>query len=150
MSFNVHLFVAVPRRCRRVVARVLLGGLIGILALMSQPSAAMAQSQTNSALDAGASSGQLGLIDMVVLVDESGSETPASVADEKATTLEVASSLLNQQSRVTVIGFGGVNDPSANQDPTNVACPPTIAANPSVVSALFKLTEMSFVTSSRF
>ena len=78
---------------------------------------------------ASATGGAAGLIDMVVLVDESGSETAASVADEKATTLEVASSLLNQKSRVTVIGFGGVDHPSARQDPTNVACPPTIAAN---------------------
>ena len=75
---------------------------------------------------------------MVVLVDESGSETAKSVADEQATTLEVASSLLNPQSRVTVIGFGGVNDPSAHQDPTNVACPPTVASNQNTLATCVK------------
>jgi hypothetical protein len=110
----------------------LLTGLIAGFTYAGPPIAAMAQVRTISletTKAASPSSSPAGLIDMVVLVDESGSETAASVADEKATTLEVASSLLNPQSRVTVIGFGGVNDPSANQDPTNVACPPTAAAN---------------------
>jgi hypothetical protein len=114
-------------------------GLIAGFAYVSLSSAtAMAQARTISlanAKAASASGSAVGLIDMVVLVDESGSETAGSVADEKATTLEVASSLLNQKSRVTVIGFGGVNDPSANQDPTNVACPPTTAANRDTLAA---------------
>ena len=111
---------------------MLLIGLVAVFVYVSLPSAAMAQVRTISIANAKAafaSGSAAGLIDMVVLVDESGSETAASIADEKATTLEVASSLLNQGSRVTVIGFGGVNDPSAHQDPTNVACPPTPASN---------------------
>ncbi|MGO9780146.1 MAG: vWA domain-containing protein [Streptosporangiaceae bacterium] len=122
-------------RSRPTVAWILLSGLVAGLTLASLPSAAMVQARTISATNAGAfsvsgstaSSGQLGLLDVVVLVDESGSETPAKVADEKATTLEIATSMLSQQSRVTVVGFGGVNNVVPNQDPTNVACRPTIA-----------------------
>ncbi|MGD0066798.1 MAG: VWA domain-containing protein [Streptosporangiaceae bacterium] len=109
---------------------------------MTLPSAAIAQvrtiSQANAKVAAAGGSSQSGLIDMVVLVDESGSETAASIKDEQATTLEVASSLLNAGSRVTVIGFGGVNDPSANQDPTNVACPPTPASNQNTLATCIK------------
>ena len=112
------------------------GLLIAGLALVSLPSAATAQALTIAAPNArassgsasGASSGQLGLLDVVVLVDESGSETPAKIADEKATTLEIVTSMLNPQSRVTVVGFGGVNNIIPNQDPTDPVCPPTIAS----------------------
>jgi hypothetical protein len=70
----------------------------------------------------------LALIDVVVLVDESGSETPQKVADEKTTVGTIVPSLLNQSSRVTVVGFGGVNHDTPNQVPTDVACVPTIAS----------------------
>lgn len=127
MGIDVRPFVAVRRSCSRAAARMLIAGLIGILALMTQPSAVMAQVQTNSAQNAG-TSGQLGLLDVVVLVDESGSETTAKIADEKATTLEIAESMLSQQSRITVVGFGGVNNVAANQDPTDPICRPTVAS----------------------
>ena len=128
MSFNLRFFVAVRDRGGPRVTWVLLVALIAVLALMTQPYAAMAQRQANSALNAGSSSGQLGLLDVVVLVDESGSETPAKIADEKATTLEIAESMLSQQSRVTVVGFGGVNNVKPDQDPTDPICRPTIAS----------------------
>ena len=130
MRSNVRSFGAV--RVRPAAVLIPLIGLIAGFSYVSLPSAGMAQVRTISLLNAKAASvagSAAGLIDMVVLVDESGSETAASIADEKATTLEIASSLLNQESRVTVIGFGGVNDPSAKQDPTNIACPPTTAVN---------------------
>jgi von Willebrand factor type A domain len=134
---------------------VVLGVLIAGFALAALPSAAIAQVRTIATLNAGASSGsggggssgQLGNLDVVVLVDESGSETPAKIADEKATTLEIATSMLSPQSRVTVIGFGGVNNIVPDQDPTNVACNPTItsAANlgylTSCVNGLYRRTE---------
>jgi len=134
---------------------VVLGVLIAGFALAALPSAAIAQVRTIATLNAGASSGsggggssgQLGNLDVVVLVDESGSETPAKIADEKATTLEIATSMLSPQSRVTVIGFGGVNNIVPDQDPTNVACQPTItsAANlgylTSCVNGLYRRTE---------
>jgi hypothetical protein len=103
--------------------------------LVALPAASMAQVNAISVPHAGTSSGssaagsgQLGLLDVVILVDESGSETPAKIADEKATTLEVATSMLSQQSRVTVVGFGGVNNVVPNQDPTDPTCRPTIAS----------------------
>jgi hypothetical protein len=65
---------------------------------------------------------------LVFLVDESGSETQQKVSDEKATVGTIVQSLLNPASRVTVIGFGGVNHVAPNQVPTDVACVPTIAS----------------------
>ena len=75
-----------------------------------------------------AGQGKLAVLDLVFLVDESGSETPQKVADEKATVGTIVQSLLNPASRVTVIGFGGVNHVAPNQVPTDVACVPTIAS----------------------
>jgi hypothetical protein len=66
-------------------------------------------------------------LDVVVLVDESGSETPAKVADEKQTVGTIVQSMLNPRSRVTVVGFGGVNHVAPNQNPVDVVCQPTIA-----------------------
>jgi hypothetical protein len=145
VSLNMRFRAAIRRRggavwrgihSRSAVTWMLLSGLITGFTLVSLPSAAMAQVRTLTAINSGAfsgsgtaaSSGQLALLDVVVLVDESGSETPAKVADEKATTLEIVTSLLNPGSRVTVVGFGGVNHVAPNQDPTDVACQPTIAS----------------------
>lgn len=68
------------------------------------------------------------VLDVVMLVDESGSETDANVAEERQTAGTIAQSLLNPRSRVTVVGFGGVNHVAPNQDPVDVACQPTIAS----------------------
>jgi hypothetical protein len=64
----------------------------------------------------------------VVLVDESGSETPQKVADEKQTVGTIVQTMLNPSSRVTVIGFGGVNHVVGDQNPVDVVCQPTIAS----------------------
>ncbi len=78
---------------------------------------------------AGSQTGQnkLAILDLVFLVDESGSETAQKVATEKSTVGTIVQSLLNPASRVTVIGFGGVNHVAPNQVATDVACVPTIA-----------------------
>ena len=68
------------------------------------------------------------VLDVVMLVDESGSETNANVAAERQTAGTIAQALLNPRSRVTVVGFGGVNHVAPDQDPVNVACQPTIAS----------------------
>jgi hypothetical protein len=68
------------------------------------------------------------VLDVVMLVDESGSETNANVAAERQTAGTIAQALLNPRSRVTVVGFGGVNHVAPGQDPVNVACQPTIAS----------------------
>jgi hypothetical protein len=79
---------------------------------------------------AGPAAGQpnLAVLDVAVLVDESGSETPEKVADEKQTVGTIVQTMLNPASRVTVIGFGGVNDPGAGQNPVDAICQPTIAS----------------------
>jgi hypothetical protein len=74
----------------------------------------------------------------VILVDESGSETPASVASERQSAATVAQGMLNPRSRVTIVGFGGVNNVAPNQDPVNVACQPTIASGAVHLSYLAK------------
>jgi hypothetical protein len=68
------------------------------------------------------------VLDVAVLVDESGSETPQKIADEKQTVGTIVQTMLNPDSRVTVIGFGGVNDPGTGQNPVDVTCQPTIAS----------------------
>ena len=96
----------------------------------------MAHAQTLSVVGSGVFSrsgnavtpGQLAVLDVVMLVDESGSETPAKVADEKQTAGTIVQSLLNPRSRVTVVGFGGVNNVVPDQDPVDVVCQPTIAS----------------------
>jgi hypothetical protein len=77
-------------------------------------------------------------LDIVMLVDESGSETDAGVARERQAAGTIDQTLLNPHSRVTVIGFGGVNGVAPNQDPTNVACQPTIASGPVNLAYLAK------------
>jgi hypothetical protein len=67
-------------------------------------------------------------LDVAVLVDESGSETPQKIADEKQTVGTIVQTMLNPSSRVTVIGFGGVNHDAPDQSPVDVLCQPTIAS----------------------
>jgi von Willebrand factor type A domain len=68
----------------------------------------------------------LPVLDVVMLVDESGSETAVSVAQERQVAATVGQAMLNPASRITVVGFGGVNNLAPNQDPINVACVPTV------------------------
>lgn len=76
------------------------------------------------------------VLDVVFLVDESGSETPQKVAAEKQTVGTIVQSLLNPRSRVAVIGFGGVNHVVPHQNPVDVACQPTIAGGQANLSYL--------------
>ena len=68
------------------------------------------------------------VLDVAVLVDESGSETKQSVADEQQTAGTIVQTMLNPASRVTVIGFGGVNNVVPGQNPVDLLCQPTIAS----------------------
>ena len=79
----------------------------------------------------GTGSASVAVLDVVMLVDESGSETPDKVAAEKQTAGTIVQTMLNQSSRVTVIGFGGVNNVVQGQSPVNVVCQPTIASGQS-------------------
>jgi von Willebrand factor type A domain len=74
------------------------------------------------------SSNNLKLVDVVVLVDESDSETPLKVAQEKQAAGTIAQTLLNPASRVAVVGFGGRNGVASDQNPIDVVCRPAIAS----------------------
>lgn len=107
------------RRAWLVTAGLVLAFLMPITGAQAPPAAAAAGTSS-------AGSG-LPVLDIVMLVDESGSETPVSVSQEQQVAATIGQSMLNPASRITVIGFGGVNNLAPHQDPTNVACTPTIA-----------------------
>lgn len=86
--------------------------------------------------DPGTGTASVAVLDVVMLVDESGSETPAKVADEKRTAGTIVQTMLNPRSRVTVIGFGGANDVVPDQDRVDVTCQPTIASGAQNLSYL--------------
>jgi len=67
-------------------------------------------------------------LDIVMLVDESGSLSDADVAREVQAAGTIAQTPLNPRSRVTVVGFGGVNGVKPNQAATTVVCQPTITS----------------------
>ncbi len=124
---------------------ILVAAVVALIALVAAtPARAVGFSQAGqaSATSAGraAGSGQglanVATLDVVVLVDESGSETPAKVAAEKQTVGTIVQSMLNPRSRVTVVGFGGVNHVVPNQSPVNVVCQPTIAGGAQNLSYL--------------
>lgn len=108
--------------------------LISLLATLSGLSSGAAQAASVTAArpsDSPSSAASVAVLDVVMLVDESGSETPAKVADEKQTAGTIAQTMLNPLSRVTVIGFGGVNNVTSGQSPVDVVCQPTIAGGQS-------------------
>jgi von Willebrand factor type A domain len=82
------------------------------------------------------SSGPLSVLDVVLLLDESGSMTDSELANEKEAAGTIVQSMLDPQSRVTVIGFGGVNNVAPDQVPTDVICVPTIASGPANLAYL--------------
>jgi von Willebrand factor type A domain len=115
------------RRALTTAVTVLLG-IAGLVTLAS----------TAQVADASQASGpsNVAVLDVVMLVDESGSETAAKVADEKQTVSTIVQSMLNPLSRVTVVGFGGVNHVAPHQTPVDVACVPTIASGQQNLSYL--------------
>jgi hypothetical protein len=75
-------------------------------------------------------------LDLVLLVDESGSLSNADVAHEIQAAGTIAQTPLNPRSRVTVVGFGGINGLAPHQDPTSVVCQPTITTGASSLEYL--------------
>jgi hypothetical protein len=129
------------KACRRAIGRearkrgIPVATVAALLALAaSAPVQAAGVSQTGPVTTAhagqAAGSGQdnSAVLDVVVLVDESGSETQAKVTAEKQTVGTIVQSLLNPRSRVTVIGFGGRSNPALNQNPIDIVCVPTVAS----------------------
>ena len=121
------------------ISAVAVAASVTLLALMTQaPSparAAQAAAPVSGSVAAPAGSSDAAL-DVVMLVDESGSETDANVAEERQTAGTIAQTLLNPRSRVTVVGFGGVNHVTPDQNPVNVACQPTTVSSPGNLSYL--------------
>ncbi len=112
-------------------------GIAGLLTLASAgPVARAAQSSAAGSAAPAAGLANVAVLDVVMLVDESGSETPAKVADEKQTVATIVQSMLNPRSRVTVVGFGGVNHVAPHQTPVDIACVPTIASGQQNLSYL--------------
>jgi hypothetical protein len=112
---------------------------VTLLALMAQaqpPARAAQAAAPMSASAAGPAGASDAVLDVVMLVDESGSETDANVAEERQTAGTIAQTLLNPRSRVTVVGFGGVNHVAPGQNPVNVACQPTTVSSPGNLSYL--------------
>ncbi|MEV4670739.1 vWA domain-containing protein [Actinomadura sp. NPDC049382] len=64
------------------------------------------------------------LMDVSILVDESGSLSDADVREEIEAATSIALSGLNPRSRVSVYGFGSQNEPGQNA--ITEACPPTV------------------------
>lgn len=116
----------------------LVSGLSAQAAFASQASPAAAVGSVLAARTAGPTStaANVAVLDVVILVDESGSETPAKVADEKQTAGTIVQTMLNPASRVTVVGFGGVNNVVPDQNPIDVVCQPTIASGVANLSYL--------------
>ncbi len=65
-------------------------------------------------------------LDMVILVDESGSESTADIQHEAEAAATIAQAPLNPRSRVTVFGFGGADGAAPNQNPIDPVCQPTV------------------------
>jgi hypothetical protein len=112
-----------------LILTALVIGLFGTLTGLAAPAAIAASARPADSPGTGPAGAAV--LDVVMLVDESGSETPAKVADEKQTAGTIVQTMLNPASRVTVIGFGGVNHVAPGQDPVDVVCQPTIASGQS-------------------
>src|SRR5580704_14145577 len=65
-------------------------------------------------------------LDLVILVDESGSESTADIMHETEAAGTLAQAALNPRSRVTVFGFGGADGAVPNQNPIDAVCQPTV------------------------
>jgi hypothetical protein len=115
-------------RTLRVAGGAVAATLVALLTAMPAQAGSVALASPDRAAVSGAGQSGVAALDVVVLVDESGSETPQKVADEKQTVGTIVQTMLNPGSRVTVIGFGGVNNVVPGQNPVDVVCQPTIAS----------------------
>jgi hypothetical protein len=101
--------------------------LVAVPGALPARAATAAPASTSRSAGAGTSLADVAVLDVVMLVDESGSETPDRVAAERQTAGMIVQSMLNPKSRVTVVGFGGRNGATPSQNPVDVVCQPTIA-----------------------
>lgn len=78
-------------------------------------------------------------LQVIVLVDESGSLSDSDVLQEKEATRTIAFSVLAPASQVAVIGFGSADRPG--QSPVDVVCKPTVLDDQQSRDALGKCVE---------
>ncbi|HET9898785.1 MAG TPA: vWA domain-containing protein [Streptosporangiaceae bacterium] len=95
-----------------------------LLVLMTVPQPASAQPVADAGQVGARAGGGLPL-NMVILVDESGSESSLDISHEAQAASTIAQSVLNPQSRVSVVGFGGADAVAPRADPTAIVCQPT-------------------------
>lgn len=115
-------------RAIRVAGGAVAAALVALLAAVPAQAGSVAVASPGRAAASGTGQSGVAVLDVAVLVDESGSETPQKVADEKQTAGTIVQTMLNPGSRVTVIGFGGANQVVPGQNPVDVVCQPTIAS----------------------
>lgn len=101
-------------------------GILGISAITAYaPSALSAAYQTPEATP----------LDLVVVVDESGSLADGDVLREIEATATITQSGLNPRSRVTVVGFGS-NNGLSGQEAAREVCRPTVTSGPASLQYL--------------
>jgi von Willebrand factor type A domain len=125
-------------RALRVAGATAAAALVAMLAAVPAQAGPAAPAIPGRAAASGTGQSGVAALDVVVLVDESGSETPQKVADEKQTVGTIVQTMLNPSSRVTVIGFGGVNNVVPDQNPVDIVCQPTIASGATNLDYLSK------------
>lgn len=114
-------------RAARSISPVIVFLLLAITAVLMPFSAAMGLARGQGSGGPGA---QPIVTDIVVLVDESGSQTPYSVRQEAEAAEAIAQGGLNSSSRVTVVGFGSNNGLPGQQAATQVCRPTVIGGSP--------------------
>ena len=119
-------------------AAAVLAALLAVVPAQAAPTGPGAMAGPGRTAAAAAGQSGVAVLDVAVLVDESGSETAQKVADEKQTVGTIVQTMLNPKSRVTVIGFGGVNNVVPGQNPVDVVCQPTIASGAANLDYLTK------------
>ena len=125
-------------RVAGAVTAALLAVLVAFPAALPARAATLATASSGEPAGSGAGQPGVATLDVTVLVDESGSETRQSVADEQQTVGTIVQTMLNPASRVTVIGFGGVNNVVRGQSPVDLLCQPTIASGAANLDYLAK------------
>jgi len=113
---------------RRRFLSVAAGAALGVAAAVPPAGPAVAQDDAH-----------LPALQVVVLVDESGSLSDTDVVKEKEAARTIAFSVLAPESQVSVIGFGSADGPG--QSPVDVVCKPTVLDDQQSRDALGKCVE---------
>jgi len=100
-----------------------------VQAAVMAASPAFAQPGSTSLLAGSGSTLENTPLDMVILVDESGSESTTDIQHEAEAAATIAQAPLNPRSRVTIFGFGGADGTAPDQNPIDAVCQPTVTSS---------------------